>query len=221
MKIGFILFPNITQLDFTGPIQILSRLPDAEVHLVAADLQAIKTDCFSVLPTITFKECPQLDLLCVPGGFGVEQAIQNTELVEFVRNQAKNATYVTSVCTGSFVLGVAGLLEGKKATTHWAYHRALEKVGAIPIKERVVIDGNVITGGGVTAGIDFALVIAKQIAGETLAQTLQLGFEYNPSPPFNSGHPDSAPEEIVRTVTNNYASRLADFTSVVEKVRNQ
>lgn len=209
---GFLLFPDVTQLDLTGPLQVLHRLPGLTTHVVAKDLAPVPSDCgLSLLPTTTFEACPPLDLLVVPGGFGVEQAIQDTQTVEFVRRAAARARYVTSVCTGAFLLGVAGLLDGKRATTHWAYRDALRHVGAIPVHERVVRDGNVITGGGVTAGIDFAFVLAAELVGEEVAQRIQLAIEYDPHPPFAAGSPSTAPEGVVARVRERYAGRVADF----------
>jgi cyclohexyl-isocyanide hydratase len=208
---GFVIFNNITQLDFTGPLQVLHRLPNSQVHIIAATLDPVMSDCgLALVPTITFADCPQLDLICIPGGFGVEAAMADTGLIEFVCNQARQAQYVTSVCTGAFVLGTAGLLKGKKATTHWAYHPMLATVGAIPTQGRVVRDGNVFTGGGVTAGIDFALTIVSEIAG------IQLSIEYDPAPPFDSGTPNKAPGDILARFAGFYAKRNADFGPAVE-----
>ena len=147
LSIVFVLFPDVTQLDFTGPLQVLSRLPGADVHLAARELSPVPTDAVLTLnPTITFDDCPQADVLCIPGGFGVNEAMQDLALMSFVKSQAAGAQYVTSVCTGSYILGAAGLLKGKRATTHWAYHDALAQTGAIPEKARVVRDGNIFTG---------------------------------------------------------------------------
>ena len=218
--IAFVLFPNLTQLDFTGPLQVLSRLPGAEVHLVAKTLDLVPSDAaLRIPPTTTFDNCPPVDLLCIPGGFGVDQAMQDEALMAFVRREGARAKYVTSVCTGAFVLGAAGLLEGKRATTHWAYHDELALVGASPVKERVVRDGNVFTGGGVTAGIDFALAVAAEIAGEGVAQAIQLGLEYDPAPPFDSGSPDKAPAGVRAAMTERYGARLADFQAALAAVR--
>ena len=194
-NIGFVIFPDLTQLDFTGPLQVLSRLPQSAIHIVAKSGVPVPSDCgLGFVPTRTFANCPPLDLLCVPGGsYGVVQAIGDRETIEFVRRQAGAAKYVTSVCTGAFILGVAGLLRGRRATTHWAFIDLLPLVGATHAKARVVKDGNVITAGGVTSGIDFGLTVAAEIAGETTARTIQLGIEYDPAPPFDSGHPDRAP----------------------------
>jgi cyclohexyl-isocyanide hydratase len=157
----------------------------------------VPSDCgLSLVPTSMLAACPNLDVLCVPGGFGVVDAMGDRDLVDFVRRQAAGARYVTSVCTGAFVLGVAGLLKGRRATTHWAYTDLLPMVGASHEKARIVKDGNIITAGGVTSGIDFALSIAAEIAGEAVAQSIQLSIEYDPAPPFDTGHPDRAPGSI-------------------------
>jgi cyclohexyl-isocyanide hydratase len=214
---GFVIFNNITQLDFTGPLQVLHRLPNSEVHIIAETLDPVMSDCgLALVPTITFADCPQLDLICVPGGFGVEAVMADPIAIDFVRNQSRGAQYVTSVCTGAFVLGTAGLLKGKMATTHWAYHAMLTKVGAIPTVGRVVRDGNIFTGGGVTAGIDFALTIVAEIAGDQVAQGIQLGIEYDPSPPFDAGTPNKATGDILARLAGFYAQRNAAFGPAVD-----
>jgi cyclohexyl-isocyanide hydratase len=213
---GFVIFNNITQLDFTGPLQVLHRLPDSQVHIIAATLDPVMSDCgLALVPTMTFADCPQLDLICVPGGFGVEAVMADRSAIDFIRAQAAGARYVTSVCTGAFVLGTAGLLKGKKATTHWAYHPMLAQVDAIPTGGRVVRDGNIFTGGGVTAGIDFALTIVAEIAGRHVAQGIQLSIEYDPAPPFDSGTPNKAPGDILARLAGNYAKRNASFGPAV------
>jgi cyclohexyl-isocyanide hydratase len=217
---GFVIFPNLTQLDFTGPLQALHRLPGARTQILAKTREPVPSDCgLSLLPTMTFAECAALDLICIPGGFGVDQAIQDAETVDFVRRIGARAKYVTSVCTGAFVLGAAGLLKGKRATTHWAYHHLLPRVGAVSERARVVRDGNVITGGGVTAGIDFAFTLLHEIAGAEVAQTVQLALEYDPAPPFDAGSPDRAPPDIKARAGARYAPRLAAFEAVLDRVR--
>lgn len=218
-KIGFVLFDDLTQLDFTGPLQVLSRIPGAQVHLIARSLQPVMTDCGPfIMPTITLADCPQLDLVCVPGGFGIDEAMQDAEIIAFLQQQARTAKYVTSVCTGSFVLGAAGLLQGKRATTHWSYHDALERVGAIPVRQRVVRDGNIFTGGGVTAGIDFALTIVREIAGDPVAEAIQLGLEYDPKPPLDSGSPDKARPAVLAVAKDRFAPRLEKFHKAIDAV---
>ena len=212
LAIGFVLFPNVTQLDFTGPLQVLHRVPGAKVHIAAKTRDPVPSDCgLSLVPTTTFAECEPLDLICVPGGFGVSGAIADKATVDFVRRQGERAKYVTSVCTGAFVLGVAGLLKGKRATTHWAYTGLLPMVGATYERARVVRDGNVFTGGGVTAGIDFALTVAAELAGDEAAQRIQLSIEYDPAPPFAAGSPDRAPAAVRDRLGTFFETRLATF----------
>ena len=205
-SIGFVIFPDLTQLDFTGPLQVLSRLPQSATHIVAKSAAPVPSDCgLGLVPTHTFVNCPPLDLICIPGGSeGVAGIINDRETIEFVRHKASAAKYITSVCTGAFVLGMAGFLKGRRATTHWAYTNLLPLVGATYEKARVVKDGTVITGGGVTAGIDFALSVIAEIAGETTARKIQLGIEYDPSPPFDSGHPDKEPALKTELMSGRY-----------------
>ncbi len=218
-RIGFVLFDNLTQLDFTGPLQVLSRLPGAKVHLVAASLDPVKTDCGPfILPDTVFSECPQLDLICVPGGFGVDAAMEDRVLLDFLREQAWAAKFVSSVCTGAFILGAAGLLQGRKATTHWRYHEHLARFGAIPVKDRVVRDGNLFTGGGVTAGTDFAFTIVRDLAGQGVAEAVQLGLEYDPHPPVLSGSPDLADAAVLKAVEQRFGPRMAEFEALLDRI---
>jgi cyclohexyl-isocyanide hydratase len=218
-NVGFVIFPDLTQLDFTGPLQVLARLPQSAIHIIAKSEAPVPSDCgLSLVPTRTFANCPPLDLLCIPGGVsGVIGAISDRETVEFVREQADTAKYVTSVCTGAFVLGVAGLLKGRRVTTHWAYTNLLSLVGATHEKGRVVKDGNLITAGGVTAGIDFGLSVVAEIAGETTARAIQLGIEYDPAPPFDSGHPDRAPAAVKSALSERYAKANAALRAGIEQ----
>jgi cyclohexyl-isocyanide hydratase len=206
-NVGFVIFPELTQLDFTGPLQVLARLPGSATHIVAKTAEPVPSDCgLSLVPTCTFASCPPLDLICVPGGVkGVIGAIGDRETVRFVADRARTAKYVTAVCTGAFVLGVAGLLKGRRATTHWAYTDLLPVVGATHEKARVVKDGNLITAGGVTAGIDFGLDVVAEIAGDAAARSIQLGIEYDPAPRFDSGHPDRAPQSVRSALSERYA----------------
>ncbi len=204
-NVGFVIFPQLTQLDFTGPLQVLARLPGSAMHIVAKSGGPVPSDCgLGLVPTHTFATCPRLDLICIPGGFGVLDAIKDEETIDFVRRQAGAAQYVTSVCTGAFVLGAAGLLRGRRATTHWAYTDLLPLVGASYEKARVVQDDTIITAGGVTSGIDFALSIAAELAGDAVAQTIQLSIEYDPAPPFDAGHPDRAPKAAKANLVGRY-----------------
>ncbi len=193
-RVVFALFPGVTQLDFTAPAQALARMPKAEIVCAAATCEPLTTDAgFAIVPSQGFADCPRADILCVPGGFGVTDAVRDSQTVEFVARQAEGARWVTSVCTGAFVLGAAGLLEGKRATTHWAYTHLLDRVGATFAPGRVVEDGNTVTCGGVTAGLDFALTLIAREAGEETAQAIQLALEYDPAPPFATGDPSRAP----------------------------
>jgi cyclohexyl-isocyanide hydratase len=206
LNVGFVIFPHLTQLDFTGPLQVLARLPHATTHVVAKSNAPVPSDCgVSFIPTCAFADCPQLDLICIPGGArGVIEAIADRETVAFVRWQATRARYVTSVCTGAFILGVVGALKGRRATTHWAFTDLLPLVGATPDPARVVRDGNVITAGGVTSGIDFGLSVVAEIAGRATAEAIQLGIEYDPAPPFDAGHPDRASPETKSALVARY-----------------
>src|ERR1700730_2892139 len=219
-NVGFVIFPELTQLDFTGPQQVLARLPNSAMHIVAKSADPVPSDSgLGLVPTHTFENCPCLDLICVPGGrAGVVRAMGDRETIDFVRRQSMTAKYVTSVCTGAFILGVAGLLKGRRATTHWAYAELLPLVGATHEKARIVQDGNVITAGGVTSGIDFGLTIAAEIAGETTAQTIQLGIEYDPEPPFDSGHPDCAPDAAKDTVFPRYERARSAFRDGIARL---
>jgi cyclohexyl-isocyanide hydratase len=183
----------------------------------------VPTDCgLSLVPTHSFANCPQLDLICIPGGVkGVIGAIKDRETVEFVRAQAGGAKYVTSVCTGAFVLGAAGLLKGRRAATHWAYTDLLPLFGATHEKARVVKDGNLITAGGITSGIDFGLAVVAQIAGETVAQAIQLGLEYDPAPPFDSGHPDRAPAAVKSAISGLYAKSNAALRTAIGQISDR
>ncbi|MCP9626592.1 DJ-1/PfpI family protein [Rhodopseudomonas palustris] len=198
LQIGLLLFPKVTQLDLTGPLQVFSRVPGATLHLVAKTMEAVSSDTvLSLPPTVSFAACPQLAVICVPGGSGADDMINDEATLAFLRQQAPDARYVTSVCTGALVLAAAGLLRGYRATTHWSAVDDLAAFGAIPDRSRVCIDRNRITGGGVTAGIDFALTLAARLADRGTAQAIQLMLEYNPAPPFNAGSPDTAPQEVV------------------------
>ncbi len=210
LQIGLVIFPRVTQLDLTGPVQVFSSVPGAKVHLIWKRLEPVVTDSVLVLtPTVSFADCPQLDVICVPGGLGTDDMINDGEMLEFLRRQAVGAKYITSVCTGSLVLGAAGLLRGYRATTHWTAMDFLREFGATPAKTRVCVDRNRITGGGVTAGIDFALTLVSIMVDRRTAEAIQLRLEYNPAPPFNSGSPDTAPPEILALMKEKIAPAQA------------
>jgi len=201
MTIGMVIFPNLTQLDLTGPYEVFGRLPATKVLLIAESLEPLKSDNGLLLtPDETFDTAPQVDILFVPGGRGIFEAMQSEKLINFLQQQAVNAKYITSVCTGSLVLAAAGLLTSYKATTHWLSLHLLKMFNVEVVEERVVIDRNRITGGGVTAGIDFGLFVVAKLFGEDAAKETQLMMEYNPAPPFNAGSPKTAEKEIVDRV---------------------
>jgi cyclohexyl-isocyanide hydratase len=229
-NVGFVIFPDITQLDFTGPFEVLSRLATppsllapsvfahSRTHIVAKSMQPVLSDRgLGIMPTCVFESCPQLDLICVPGGPGVVGAIADDETVDFVRNQSARAQYVTSVCMGAFLLGAAGLLQGRRAATHWAYVDLLPSIGATHEKGRIVRDGNLFTAGGVTSGIDFAFHIVAELAGPQVAQAIQLGLEYDPAPPFDGGHPDKASEAAVALMVRRNETARKGLQQQLEK----
>ena len=198
--VGMLVFPGITPLDMTGPHEFLSKVPGVEVRLYWKNLNPVTgASGLQLNPTHTFLDQSPIDLLCVPGGPGQIELMADDEVLGFLRRAAATARYVTSVCTGSLLLGAAGLLQGYKATTHWMAMDCLNDLGAIPVHERIVCDRNRITGGGVTAGIDFALTVIAQLWGEPIARAVQLALEYDPQPPFTAGSPRTAlPEEVQR-----------------------
>lgn len=196
--IGMVLFPQFTHLDLTGPYEVFGRVPGARVVTVAGDLAPVVSDTgLRLVPDVVFEEAPPVDVLCVPGGPGVNQQLEDDRCLGFLARQGSTARFVTSVCSGSLLLGAANLLRGYRATSHWLSLELLPLFGAIPVEERVVVDRNRITGGGVTAGIDFGLVVAATVAGTEVAQGIQLMLEYDPSPPFAAGSPRRAPAAVV------------------------
>lgn len=198
LKFGLLVFPRITQLDMTGPLQVFSSLAGAEVHLVWKRVEAVQSDTvLSIMPTTAFADCPQFDVLCVPGGYGTDELMGDDEVLDFLRAQAAGARFITSVCTGSLVLAAAGLLTGRTAATHWSAVEVLPIFGVTPSRERVCMDGNRITGGGITAGIDLGLSVISELVDRRTAEAIQLRMEYDPAPPFNSGSPDKAPAEVL------------------------
>jgi len=207
IQIGLLVFPKVTQLDLTGPVQVFSGVPGAKLHLIWKRIEPLPSDSVLTLtPTITYADCPQLDVICVPGGGGTDDMVNDEEMLAFLRRQADGAKYITSVCTGSLVLGAAGLLRDYRATTHWTAMDFLPAFGAIPTRTRVCVDRNRVTGGGVTAGIDFALTLVSLLVDRRTAEAIQLRLEYNPAPPFNSGSPDTAPPEILALMKERIAA---------------
>ena len=218
LQIGLLVFPKVTQLDLTGPLQVFSSVPGAQLHLIWKRIEPVTSDSVMVLtPTTTFADCPQLDVICVPGGAGSDDLLNDEEVLAFLRRQAEGAKFVTSVCTGSLVLGAAGLLRGYRAATHWTAMDALPAFGATPTKTRVCIDRNRITGGGVTAGIDFALTLVSMLVDRPTAEAIQLRLEYNPAPPFTAGSPDTAPPEILARLKERIAPNQARRSEAVAR----
>lgn len=214
---GFLLFPDVQQLDLTGPYEVFASVPDARVHLVARERAPVPTATgLTLTPTATFADCPPLDVLCVPGGVGVNAVLGDAVALDFVRRQAATARYVTSVCTGALVLGAAGLLTGRRATTHWAAMEFLPAFGAIPVEARVVRDGRLITAGGVTSGIDFGLTLVAELLGRPQAEAIQLSLQYAPEPPFGAGTPDEAPPEVRAQVLDRLAAVRAARWSIIK-----
>ncbi len=219
IEIGFLLFPKVTQLDLTGPAQVLSRVPNARVHLVAKSLAPVQTDAsFTLNPTVDFAHCPTLDVLCVPGGYGVVDLLDDAETLGFLREAGATARYVTSVCNGSLVLGAAGLLDGYRSACHWMWLPYLTQFGAHPAAQRIVRDRNRISGGGVTAGIDFAFALAAELAGEEAAKMIQLALEYDPEPPFACGTPEQAGAERVARLRAMLAERMKPVEEKLAKL---
>ncbi|HEY0012978.1 MAG TPA: DJ-1/PfpI family protein [Allosphingosinicella sp.] len=217
VSIAFLLFPQVTQLDLTGPAQVMSRLGNQKLDLVWKDKAPVPTDAgFSILPTATFEEVRGADILCIPGGFGCIDVMEDEEALGWVREVAAEAQWVTSVCTGSLILGAAGLLRGYRAACHWDWRDSLPLFGAEPVAERVVFDRDRVTGGGVTAGIDFALALTAAIRGEAHARAVQLSLEYDPRPPFDSGSPEAAGERLTAAIRERTRQLAPDRAARIE-----
>ena len=208
-RIGFLLYPNVTQLDMTGPAQVLHRMPRAQVFYVWKSIEPIMSDCeLALMPTVTMAGCPQLDMVCVPGGYGCTAMMADAEVLDWLRKQAVGAQLMTSVCTGSLVLAAAGLLNGYQAGCHWAWGEHLALFGAEYVAERTVIDRDRITAGGVTSGIDFAFRVIEQLCGRDVAESIQLAIEYDPQP-LGGGTPATARPEILAAVNAMLSKRMA------------
>jgi len=219
LQVGLVMFPDLTQLDLTGPYEIFARMPRTQVHLVAATVAPVRSERgLTIAPDATFESAPQLDILCVPGGVGVNAMMEDGAFLQFLQNQARHARYVTSVCTGALLLGAAGLLRGYRATTHWLSLDLLPLFGAQPVDERVVIDRNRVTGGGVTAGIDFGLVLASELFGRPVAEEIQLMIEYDPAPPFTGGSAKSASAALIERVVESRQRVQRERRSIAERV---
>lgn len=217
-RVGFLLWPGLTQLDMTGPAQVLSRIPGAEMHYAWKTIEPIPSDCgLPLMPTITLADCPQLDLLCVPGGAPVAPVMRDREVLDWLRTQAAGAEFVTSVCTGSLILAAAGLLNGYKAGCYWASGHQLPLFGAEFVEERVVFDRNRVSAGGVTSGIDFAFRLIEHKFGRDMAELIQLSIEYDPQP-VAGGTPRSARPEIVDQVRALMASRIAKREAEIAEI---
>lgn len=211
MHIGMLLYPGLTQLDLTGPFEVFHRIPGARIHLPWKERGVIRSDAgLGLEATVAFADCPPLDLLFVPGGQGQVPLMTDEVVLGFLRQQAGQARLITSVCTGALLLGAAGLLQGYEAATHWAYLDLLPLFGAKPVSRRVVIDRDRITAGGVTAGIDFGLTLLARLAGDDVAKQVQLQLEYDPSPPFRSGHPSVAEPAVLEAVRQSIARSTAE-----------
>ncbi|MHA7898869.1 MAG: DJ-1/PfpI family protein [Henriciella sp.] len=218
-SVAFLVFPNVTQLDLTGPAQVLSRLGNTTLNLVWKTKDPVPTDAgFPLLPTATFKDVDHANILCVPGGLGTIDLIQDEETLDWLRKIATEADWVTSVCTGSLVLGAAGLLKGYRSACHWASVDQLSYFGAIPVRERIVEDRNRFSGGGVTSGIDFALALAAKIRGEDFAKFIQLSIEYDPHPPFDAGSPDKVEPEILARYHKMIEAAVPDRAAKVKAI---
>ena len=213
----FALYPNITQLDFTGPYEVMRRVPNAKMIVASKEGGAITADSGLTFSGLTkLADIERCDLICTVGGAGQAAAVLDQEFVAEIARLGRGAKYITSVCTGSLILAAAGLIKGKRAACHWAWREMLAEAGAIPDAGRVVRDGNVITGGGVTAGIDFALTVAAELAGDDVAQSIQLAIEYNPAPPFSAGSPETAPKSVLKIVRERIARMYPERKAAME-----
>jgi cyclohexyl-isocyanide hydratase len=216
--IGMLIFPRMTQLDFTGPFEVFARIPGVKVHVLWKLIEPVVSDTgLAILPTTTLDNCPDLGLICIPGGPGQIALMDDEKILAFVRERGERAKFVTSVCTGSLVLGAAGLLKGYKASTHWMSLDQLAYFGATPVAHRIVVDRDRITGGGVTAGIDLGLYVASLITNEQTARSIQLSLEYNPQPPFTSGSPEGAGSEVVAAVRQRAAAMLSERLAATKR----
>ncbi len=216
MRVLFLLYPDVTQLDLTGPAQVLARMPDARVDFAWKRIEPVMSDCnLALMPSVTLAEAPQADILCVPGGYGCTDMMHDADVLGWLRAQADGARWVTSVCTGSLVLAAAGLLRGVRAGCHWAWGQHLDKFGATFVAERCVIDGRFVTAGGVTSGIDFGFRLIREIHGTEVAEAIQLALEYDPEP-IGGGTPASARPEVKAMLETAMAPRIAARVAAID-----
>lgn len=221
LSVGMLLFDGLTQLDLTGPYEVLARMPGTRVTLIAPTRAPVRSEWgLTITPDATFDTAPALDVVCVPGGWGVDAYLTNDALLDFLRARSERARFTISICSGALLLGAAGLLRGYRATTHWMSLDLLPLLGATSVHERVVRDRDRITSAGVTAGIDMSIALASELFGTTVAQSIQLAIEYDPSPPFDSGSPHTAPESVRRAVSLASAPALARRRAIIEKLTN-
>lgn len=222
LQIGSLLFEGLDQIDLTGPFEVLSRIPNSTYRLYGKSVEPVRdVNGLRLVPDAALADAPQLDVLHVPGGFGQETLMEDDELLAWLRRQAAGAHTLFSVCTGALLCGAAGLLKGRRATTHWASFHLLPYFGAIPVNERVVVDGNWVFAAGVTAGIDGALRLAAELRGEETAQTIQLYMAYAPEPPFNSGTPETAPPSILERARQSTVSITAKREATARRIASK
>lgn len=210
LTIGCLIFPRMDQIDFTGPFEVLSRIPNSTIHVIAKTKSPVRDIQGLILtPEKTIAEVPEFDVLLIPGGYGQQELMNDEEVLSAIRNHFAAGRLLFSVCTGALLCGAAGVLRGREATTHWAAWNLLPYYGATPARSRVVVDGNLITAAGVTAGLDGALVVASLLRGDTIAQEIQLSIQYAPNPVFHSGMPDTAPAEVLQAFNKSYSAIAA------------
>lgn len=210
LTIGCLIFPRMDQIDFTGPFEVLSRIPNSTTHVIAKTESPVRDMQGLILtPEMNIAEAPKFDVLLVPGGFGQQQLMNDEEVLCLIRNHFSAGGLVFSVCTGALLCGAAGVLRGRQATTHWSAWNLLPYYGAAPVRSRVVVDGNLVTAAGVTAGLDAALVVASLLRGSAVAQQIQLSIQYAPNPVFHSGTPDTAPAEVLQAFNESYSAMAA------------
>jgi cyclohexyl-isocyanide hydratase len=210
LTLGCLIFPRMDQIDFTGPFEVLSRIPNSTIHVIAKTKSPVRDIQGLILtPEMNITEAREFDVLLVPGGYGQQELMNDEEVLSLIRNHFAAGRLVFSVCTGALLCGAAGILRGRQATTHWAAWNLLPYYGAIPVRSRVVVDGNLVTAAGVTAGLDAALVVASLLRGDAIAQEIQLSIQYAPNPVFHSGTPDTAPAEVLQAFNQSYAAIAA------------